>query len=395
MQSSRIVLLFACLLAGGTVTHAENNVIDCSKDSLADAVSKVKDKDLTIQFTGSCAGPIVVRADGLALEGIGAASIDGGGQDAITVAGAGGVTLANFEVQNGLNGIAGLNGAHLTLTNVSSHDNLLFGITLQTSSSATLTNVSTTHNGVFGLDVETGSAVTVTGTFSASNNAVFGINVNGSSITFAQATVAANGNALGIQIATNANAFINDSATAITVNNNLSTGLTVVSGAHLVSFGGTINAAGNPIAGVSVNSKGGLDLDAGSTLTTSNNGTGLLVQEGSVMTVFNNPQFSGKPGFSTVDANHNAGDGIRVLAGSTLTLSNQAKIATTSNTRNGLVADNGVGVTLVNSTATGNGVKDLQLTFGARADVTTSSFGAYTCDATVLVRGTSGIVCPH
>jgi len=395
MQPSRIVLLSACLLAGAVVTHAEKNIVDCSKDSLADAVSNVKDKNLTIQFTGSCAGPIVIRADGLALEGIGAASIDGGGQDAITVAGAGRVTLANFDVRNGLSGIAGLNGAHLTLTNVSSHDNLVFGVTLQTSSSATLTNVSIAHNGVFGLDVETGSAVTVTGTFSASNNTVFGINVNGSSITFAQATVAANGNALGIQIATNANAFINDSATAITVNNNLATGLTVVSGAHLVSFGGSISASGNPVAGISVNSKAGLDLDAGSILTTANNGTGLLIQEGSVMTVFNNPQFSGKPGFSTVNANDNAGDGIRVLTGSTLTLSNQAKIATTSNTGNGLVADNGAGITLVNSTATGNGVKDVVLTFGTRADVRTSTFGTYTCDATVLARGTAGIVCPH
>lgn len=395
MPSLRIVLLSVCLLAGAAVTHAQKNIIDCSKNSLAEAVSNVKEKDLMIQFTGSCAGPVVIRADGLTLQGVGTASIDGGGQDAITIAGAGRVTLANFEVRNGLNGIAGLNGAHLTLTNISSRDNLVFGITLQTSSSATLTNVSTTHNGVFGLDVETGSAVTVTGSFSASDNAVFGINVNGSSITFAQATVEANGNALGIQIATNANAFINDSATAITVNNNLATGLTVVSGAHLVSFGGRISAAGNPVAGVSVNSKAGLDLDAGSTLTTSNNGTGLLIQEGSVMTVFNNPQFSGKPGFSTVDANHNAGDGIRVLTGSTLTLSNQAKITTTSNTRNGLVADNGAGLTLVNSTATANGLKDIQLTFAARADVSTSSFGTYTCDATVLVRGTAGIVCPH
>ena len=190
-------------------------------------------------------------------------------------------------------------------------------------------------------------------------------------------------------------AFINDSATAITANNNFSVGLTVVSGAYLVSFGGSISAAGNPVAGVSVNSKAGLDLDAASTLTTSNNGTGLLIQEGSVVTVFNTPQFSGKPGFSSVDANHNAGDGVRVLTGSTLTLSNQAKIATTANTGSGLVADNGAGVTLVNSTATGNSVKDVQLTFGTRADVKTSSFGTYTCDATVLARGSAGIVCPH
>jgi len=58
-------------------------------------------------------------------------------------------------------------------------------------------------------------------------------------------------------------------------------------------------------------------------------------------------------------------------------------------------ADNGVGVTLVNSTITGNTTRDIQLTFGARVDLQTLTFGTYTCDATVLVRGTSGIVCPH
>ena len=58
----------------------------------------------------------------------------------------------------------------------------------------------------------------------------------------------------------------------INATNNFSTGLTIVSGAHLFSFGGTINASGNPVAGVSVNSKAGLDLDAASTLNSFNNG---------------------------------------------------------------------------------------------------------------------------
>ena len=129
---------------------------------------------------------------------------------------------------------------------------------------------------------------------------MFGINVNGSSITFAKATVSASGNALGIQIATNANAFLADVNSVINANNNLATGLTIVSGAHLVSFGGTINASGNPGVGVSVNSKCGLDLDAASTLNSFNNGDGVLIQQNSVMTVFNTPQFSGAPGFSTI-----------------------------------------------------------------------------------------------
>ncbi len=395
MKHPRIALLSVGLLVGGTAAHAEKTAIDCSKGSLADAVAGVKEKDLTIEFTGVCAGPIVIRTDGLTLQGVGAAVIDGGGQSALTIAGASGVTLSDFDVRNGLNGIVGLDGAHLVVNRVISHDNLVFGIALQTGSSATLTDVSTTHNGVFGLDVDTGSAATVTGAFTASTNRVFGINVNGSSITFARATVTASANALGIQIATNANAFLNDSATTINATDNFSTGLTVVSGAHLVSFGGAINASGNPVAGVSVNSKAGLDLDAGSTLTSTGNGTGVLIQEASVMTVFNNPQFSGIPGFSTVNANHNANDGVRILTGSTLTLSNQARVLSTQNGTTGLAADNGAGLTLVNSTVTGNTTKDIQLTFGTRADLRTLVFGTYTCDATVLVRGTSGITCPH
>ena len=49
----------------------------------------------------------------------------------------------------------------------------------------------------------------------------------------------------------------------------------------------------------------------------------------------------------------------------------------------------------MNSTITGNTAVDIQLTFGVRADLRTLVFGSYTCDATVLVRGTTGIVCPH
>jgi len=387
--------LSVCLLTGASITHAQKNVVDCTKESLASALAKVKEKDPTIQFTGVCSGPLAIKTDGLTLKGVGTAVIDGAGQDAVTIAGTEDVTLSSFEVRNGLNGIVGLSGAHLTLTDVSSHDNIVFGITLQTASSASLSGVSATNNGVHGLDLETGSAATVTGSLTASANRVFGINVNGSSITFAQATVTASGNALGIQIATNANAFLNDPATVINATDNLSTGLTVVSGAHMVSFGGTINVSGNPGAGVSVNSKAGLDLDAGSTLSSFNNGAGVLIQEASVMTVFNIPQFSGVPGFSTVNAHNNTGDGVRVQTGSTLTLSNQARILSTQNGRTGFLADNGAGATLVNSTVTGNTVRDIQLTFGTRADLQTLTFGTYTCDATVLVRGTSGISCPH
>lgn len=61
----------------------------------------------------------------------------------------------------------------------------------------------------------------------------------------------------------------------------------------------------------------------------------------------------------------------------------------------GFIADNGSVVTLVNSTITGNGASDLQLSFGVRADLRTLTFSSYACDLTVLVRGTAGLMCPH
>jgi hypothetical protein len=145
---------------------------------------------------------------------------------------------------------------------------------------------------------------------------------------------------------------------------------------------------------VSVNSRAGLDLDAASTLNSTGNGDGVRIQQGSVVTVFNTPQFSGVPGFSTINAQNNSANGVRI-SGATLTLVNQARVVATQNGAVGLIADNATGVTLVNSTSTDNTARDIQLTFGTRADFRTLVFGTVTCDATVLVRGTSGIICPQ
>ena len=180
-----------------------------------------------------------------------------------------------------------------------------------------------------------------------------------------------------MQIAAGANAFISDPATVMNADHNLVTGL-MVAGAHMLIVGGTFNASDNPVSGVSVKSNGGLDLDAAATLNSASNGDGVVVQEGSVMTVFSTPQLSGVIGFSTLNVHSNTGNGIRVLTGSTLALTDQARVVSKQNSRTGLVADNGVGITLVNSTITGNIMKDLQLTFGARADFQTLVFGSFT-----------------
>ena len=392
MHYRTMIPLALCVLA--TTPALAEQPLDCSSRSLADAVATVREKDPVIRFTGICAGPIVIQADGVTLEGVGEAIIDGGGQDAVTIAGAGRASLVALKVRNGANGVVATAGGHVSLTDVNVHDNLASGIVLRTGSSALLTGVTTAQNGLHGLDVEGGSSAKVEGSLSVTGNGVFGINVNGSALTVA-GTVSATGNTLGVQIGTNASAFLVNGAATINASDNLATGLTIVSGSQLVSFGGTINASGNAGVGVSVNSRSGMDLDAGSTLTLLNNGDGLLVQTGSVMTVFNTPQFSGAPGFSTIDARNNTRTGVRVLTDARVTLVNQARIISSQNGTIGFTADNGAGVTLVNSTISGNTAVDIQLTFGARADLRTLTFGSYTCDATVLVRGTSGITCPH
>jgi hypothetical protein len=396
MRYAVLALLSCCFLAKATTASADDVVgLDCSQKSLADAVRDVRDDRRTIiLFTGICAGPITIRTDGLTIIGVSPAIIDGGGSDAVTVSGAGRVSLAYLEVRNGLNGIHAVNGAHLTLAGVTAHDNAVSGISLQTASSAALFNVTANDNGAHGLDVGNGAAATVGGSLTATGNHFAGLNVNGSTITFSQATVVANGNALGVQIAGGANAIISDPATVINADHNVVTGLRVA-GARMLIVGGTFNASDNPVSGVSVKSNGGLDLDATATLNSAGNGDGVVVQDGSVLSVFNTPQLSGLMGFSTLNVHNNTGNGVRVLTGSTLALTSQGRVMSTQNSRTGLVADNGVGITLVNATITGNTTKDLQMTFGARADLQTLVFGTYTCDATVLVRGTSGIVCPH
>ena len=216
MRYLQALELSFCLIAGSMTVLADQPPLDCGKKSLANAVASAGQGD-SIQFTGICAGPVVVRAGGLTLTGVGTAVIDGGKSDAVTIDGAHAVKFSNIEVRNGAAGILGINGAHIALNSVNVHDNLGFGISLQTSSSAILTDVSTSHNGIHGLDLQTGSAATITGSFASSLNRVFGINANGSSLTFALATASITGNAVGVQVATSGNAFLNDGKTVLSV----------------------------------------------------------------------------------------------------------------------------------------------------------------------------------
>jgi hypothetical protein len=348
-----------------------------------------------LQLSGTCLGPIHISRNDLTLEGGGNSGIDGQKADALTLSGAQNVSLRNLEIKNGNNGVVETNGAHVVLTNVSVHDNALMGIQLEANSSALISGGSAMHNGVNGVDLEASSSLILSGSYTAKSNAVFGLNVNGSSsVTFQGANLVVDGNTLGIQIGTSSGAFITDGTTTISVSGNATTGLTVVSGAHMVAFGGTIISQNNGVHGISVDSKAGFDLDAAALVESHDNaGDGVHLEEMSVLTMFNTPAFSGAPGVTTLRTYKNGANGISVLTGSNLTVIHQAAISSTGNAGTGIAVDDGSGLTLIQSTVTGN-AKDVSITFGSRGDITGTAVGTLTCDATVLLRGDTGIKCP-
>jgi hypothetical protein len=103
MRYPTIIVLVTCVCA--TAIATADQPLDCSKKSLAAAVADARAKDPTIAFTGICSGPIVIKTEGVTLQGVGEAIIDGAGLDAVTISGAARVTLTGIEVRNGLNGI--------------------------------------------------------------------------------------------------------------------------------------------------------------------------------------------------------------------------------------------------------------------------------------------------
>ncbi|MBV9266020.1 MAG: right-handed parallel beta-helix repeat-containing protein [Acidobacteriaceae bacterium] len=390
-----IIVAFACLCFALSCL-ADTLHFNCNRSaSLQSAIDSARRGD-TIAFRGACTGPLTIEKN-LTLMGRDGATINGDSKDAITISGPAAVTLQNLDVSNGQNGIVGKSGAQLTLLNTTVHDNGGTGVLIESSSSATLSGGAATHNGLNGIDVEATSALIVAGDYISQNNAVFGLNINGSSsITFESANLTVAGNTLGIQIGTSAAAFIADAATTISVKDNITTGLTIVSGAHMVAFGGTIGASGNGVHGISVDSKAGFDLDAAATVTSTGNGQdGVHLEETSVLTMFNTPAFSGAPGTTTLAVSGNGANGISVLTGSNLTVIHQAAINSTQNTGFGIQADNGSAITLIGSKITGNMTKDVSLTFGSRGDIRTTTVQALTCDASSLLRGDTGLSCPR
>jgi hypothetical protein len=377
--------------------------INCTRgDSLATLAALALPNTL-INIKGTCSGPINIATNGLQINAAGSAAINGNGKNVVTITGAQHVILTGLSITGGANGVVAQNGAQVTLQNDTVSGNAVSGIVALGNSSVKVTGGSSQSNAVHGIDVEASSSLIVTGSYSISGNGVFGININnGSSLTLTTANLNVTQNTLGIQLGTNASGFL-DGQSTLTANQNFSDGITIVSGSHVVDFGGTIQTVSNGIHGVSLNSKAGLDLDAGSQVTSNANlGDGVHLEQESELTVFNNPNFSGNPNTTTLTVQQNQGSGINVSTGSHVLDDNYAAIVAQQNLV-GIFVDDGSSVSF-GQTISVNGVtsiitsntRDLQLTFGSRfSSVSNVVFATYVCDATVLVRGSSGVSCPH
>jgi len=408
LNRTRLYLAFATSLLVVTVPalgqFRPTVTVNCMRGESLVTVAANALPNMLINLKGTCAGPVSITADGVQLNGGGTAAINGGGKDAVTVTGAQRVSLVGLTITGGNNGVVAQNGAQMTLQNDTVSANSLSGIVALANSSITVTGGSSQANAVHGLDIEATSALVVAGSYSISGNGVFGINVNnGSSITLTAAHLSVTQNTLGIQLGTNAAGFL-DGQSVLLANENVSDGITIVSGSHVVDFGGIIQTILNGIHGISLNSKGGLDLDAGSQVTSAANlGDGVHLEQESELTVFNNPNFSGNPSPTLLTVEENQSNGINVLTGSHVLDDNYAAIIAERNTMAGIAADDGSAVSFgqtipvsgVNSFIATNGT-DILLTFGARfTSIANDSFVSVKCDATVLIRGPSGVTCPR
>lgn len=406
LKRARLSLGFAAFLLFVTVSASgqfkPTITVNCTRGESLATVAANALPNMTINVKGACAGPLSITASGLTLNAVGGASINGAGKDTVTIIGAQRVTLSGLSITAGNNGVVAQNNAQVTLVNDTVSTNGLSGIVALANSSVTVTGGSSQGNAVHGLDIEASSALVVAGPYSVSGNGVFGINVNnGSSVTLTAANLAVTQNTLGIQLGTNAAGFL-DGQSTLQANGNFSDGITIVSGSHVVDFGGTIQTNLNALHGISLNSKGGLDLDAGSQVTSNLNGEdGVHLEQESELTVFNNPNFSQVHTGTLLTVQQNQMNGINVLTGSKVLDDNYAEIVAQQNTLAGIAEDDGSSVSFgqtipvsnVSSVITMNG-KDVVLTFGSRLTlIANDTLGSVTCDATSQIRG-SGITCP-
>ncbi len=379
MKTRGIGWILAVILALASTALADKNVrkVACDKGkTITKALVKAEPGD-TILVTGTCRERVVITTDRLTLDGQGTAVLDGGGvagqpgsvfEGLLTVDGAQGVVITGLTVQNSpVDGILVQRGAAATVQSTTVQDSADDGIQISEGASAQLTDCTIEQNGELGVVVSFNAQTRFSGTIISRENGSHGILISDvAQALFREGTVEVNNNGgAGLLVFAAASARISRAEATITANANGLDGILLAENAHMRLSGGVLTANANGRHGITVVGR--------STFAT---------------------------GGATVTFTNNARRGMNVGDGSAIIKLPQGSLTIQDNQVAGMVADLDSVVNLLGATmATDNGPDgagpDLDLRFGTTASITgENTLDAVICDASVLLRGNTGVVCP-
>lgn len=362
--------------------------VNCDKgERISKAIGNAKPGQ-KIKIIGYCRESIIITKNALTLEGS-SAVIDANGKNAITINGANRLVIRGITVRNGNIGIVGKGAANFDLRNVIVTDNKKNGVQISGNTFLQIINSTVRNNGEDGLNIQDNSSARVTGNLVVDGHPVFGINViNTSSIKFAKANVKILNNAVGMQVGINSSAFIEDSDSTVTANNNQFMGVTAASNSSLFIFGGTLITEHNMrLHGIAIFSSSTFDLDRGAQVITRNNGSDGILLENSFINLFSMPGLAMPKIVSTNNGRH----GVNAELDSKIDLSGFGHLTSQNNIKSGIRADNGSYLRITDAIITNNNT-DIELTFGSRAEFRSAQANKVSCDSTILLRGE--ISCP-
>jgi hypothetical protein len=370
----------AALSGGSSGTPLQVNC--ATGGSLAQAVQSVAPGRI-IRVSGTCTEQVIVRTDRLTLDGQGTAVLDGGGANGpigpeyvgvLTVRGARDVTITGLTIQNGsVDGLVATYGSSVTISNVTVQDNVVTGMIISDNTTADITDVTARRNGEQGIYVSEASQVIFRGTITATENGqtlgIGGIGVtNGSTARMHGATLQANNNLGG----------------GIGLGNTATLNITLRSG-----DGNTIEANNNTRHGFGLFNGSWFHVEGNTTVRAVGNGGNGIWAIGSSGVVTDPSPYGG---FATFLLENNA-------VGLNLDVQGAAFFIgglTIRNNTTGILASGADTLTVVSippnpSSLTGN-TTDVDLSFGTRATFDGVTIDTFTCDTTVLSRGST--VCP-
>lgn len=352
---------------------ADHLRVHCERrQRLSSALHRARPGD-TVRFSGTCREVVLIAVDGLRLQGLHGAVIDGTnqkGEAVVIVDGARGVTLQSLTVQNGGDqGVLWINGSQGAMKGVIARSNKTVGLSID-GSMVDIQDVQLDQNAGGGMDAYSASRVVARGKVSASHNGGDGLAVNAMSyFELRGADVTASHNAgSGVSVINDSRlqilSFPEAQGSRIRAENNGFAGIGVL-GARLGVVGSTYFGSGANVLHASGNAIG-FFMPAGAILSphatakfvAQNNGVGMLLEDGASVLIVGGLDVKGN------------GTGISAIGAGTLTLVSVPP----------------------NPSVIGANTTDVELGFGTRATFGGVTPGSLKCDPSVLLRGSAA--CP-